>query len=412
MAFTDPFRRVTDFLSPTRNRTPFGNLWTRQSPNAYPWRQSHYNRGGGLNVGGAVRGMADSALAGMRTATPTAPVATSDATSSSWATDTPAAGFDGVGDMSGQAWEIVRAAIAQQKAANDAAKAAAMQNYLNMKGQYETASSTDQRQMQEYQGDNRARLNNLMAARGTGAGEGAAMNFGRFDQAAENELNDVIAKYSALINSASGDANTRAAALDEQNRLLDTGAPAQALQVQQALEAQAMDNAYKSAQIGQMGGESSGGLTTEEQNAMWSDIGAGVVDGLTLDQIDLMYGQYLGGSIRDLAAAGDPNAQRVLAAAGRKVTPEFIKRGGHYGSARTTSRTPTNLANTRGYNSPFDAASSLAKSMYSTPFTGSRLTGGNSRMPGWADAFRSSFGWMFGIPQYRYGRSFFTGDDV
>ena len=169
-------------------------------------------------------------------------------------------------DMSREAWELVNAAIRQQKAANANARKAAEDAYQQMLREYTQQYEGGVGSINEAASVDRARLNNMLSARGISVGEKAAMNFGNLDAGTQRTLAEAEAQYRNASQKAAEQSASRVAELTEKDRLLDENAPAQALAIQQQLEAAALDSQLKQQQIaaaqaalGQQYGQSAGG---------------------------------------------------------------------------------------------------------------------------------------------------------
>ena len=152
-------------------------------------------------------------------------------------------------DMSREAWELVNAAIRQQKAANANARKAAEDAYQQMLREYTQQYEGGVGSINEAASVDRARLNNMLSARGISVGEKAAMNFGNLDAGTQRTLAEAEAQYRNASQKAAEQLASRVAELTEKDRLLDENAPAQALAIQQQLEAAALDSQLKQQQI-------------------------------------------------------------------------------------------------------------------------------------------------------------------
>ena len=152
-------------------------------------------------------------------------------------------------DMSKEAWELVNAAIRQQTAANSTARRAAEEAYQQMLREYTQQYEGGVRDINEAASVDRARLNNMMSSRGISVGEKAAMNFGNLDAGTQRTLGEAEAQYRNASQRAAEQSASRVAELTEKDRILDENAPAQALAIQQQLEAAALDSQLKQQQI-------------------------------------------------------------------------------------------------------------------------------------------------------------------
>ena len=237
------------------------------------------------------------------------------AETSSTTTTEPGFTAPGVPDMGGEANTIVAQAIAEQKAANDAARQRAMAAYAAAVAQLENQLSGTNAAIEGRAKDDRAALNNLMASRGIGVGEGAAMNFSRFDEGVQEDLSQALAAYNAEMGAQMGTRDVRVGELSEMDRLLDQGRMAEYLKLREELTNSAFGRSMDQAQFNaQYGGTTT---TTDAFRDIGADISAMQNDNLSSDQIleylNNTYRVDMGGrTLQELAAAGDQNALYYL----------------------------------------------------------------------------------------------------